>query len=179
MIDLREPKEFLKDILSIIFTVVAVLLFVIYIASIQQVVGPSMDPTLKDGDILFLNKIGYKIFDVKRFDIVSINTNTSKYFVKRIIGLPGETIEYKDNVLYINGEGFKETFLTDDVVTENFSIKDLGYDKIPEDMYLVLGDNRTNSQDSRDPKIGLIHKNDILGKTTLKIWPFNQIGLVK
>lgn len=179
MIDLREPKEFLKDILSIVFTVVAVLLFIIYIATIQQVVGPSMDPTLKDGDILILNKIGYRLFDIKRFDIVSINTNTSKYFVKRIVGLPGEKIEYKDNVLYINGEGYKETFLSEEVITEDFSITDLGYEKIPEDMYLVLGDNRTNSEDSRSLKIGLIHKDDILGKTTIRIWPFNQFGFVK
>ena len=138
-----------------------------------------MDPTLKDGDILFLNKIGYKIFDVERFDIVSINTNTSKYFVKRVIGLPGEKIEYKDGALYINGEGFKETFLSEDVVTEDFSLSDIGYETIPEDMYLVLGDNRSNSQDSRDPKIGLIHKDDIIGKTSLRIWPFNKIGFAK
>lgn len=177
MIDLREPKEFLKDMLSIIITVVAVILFIVYIGSIQQVVGPSMEPTLKEGDILILNKIGYKVFDVKRFDIVSVKTNTSKYFVKRVIGLPGDKIEYIDNVLHINGKAYKESFLNKDTITENFSIIDLGYDEIPEDMYLVLGDNRSNSEDSRNHKIGLIKKEDILGKSSIRIFPFKNFGL--
>lgn len=179
MIDLREPKEFIKDMLSIVITVVAVLVFIIYIATVQQVVGPSMEPTLKEGDILILNKIGYKIFDVKRFDIVAVRTNTSKYFVKRIIGLPGDKIEYIDNVLHINGKGYKEPFLSEETITENFSLSDLGYDEIPKDMYLVLGDNRTNSDDSRNPKIGLVKKDDILGKNSIRIWPPNKIGFVK
>jgi signal peptidase I len=177
MIDLREPKEFLKDTLSIVLTAVAVLLFIVYIGSVQQVVGPSMEPTLKEGDILILNKIGYKLFDVKRFDVVAVKTNTSKYFVKRVIGLPGDKIEYIDNVLHINGKGYKESFLAKDTITENFSIKDLGYDEIPEDMYLVLGDNRSNSDDSRNPKIGLIKKDEILGKSSLRIFPFKNFGL--
>ena len=138
-----------------------------------------MEPTLKEGDILILNKIGYKIFDVKRFDIVAVRTNTSKYFVKRIIGLPGDKIEYIDNVLHINGKGYKEPFLSEATITENFSLSDLGYDEIPKDMYLVLGDNRTNSDDSRNPKIGLVKKSDILGKNSIRIWPPKKIGFVK
>ena len=177
MTDLREPKEFLKDMLSIIITVVAVILFIVYVGSIQQVVGPSMEPTLKDGDILILNKIGVRLFDIKRFDIVAIKTNSSKYYIKRVIGLPGDKIEYIDNVLHINGKAYKEPFLNKDTITENFSIIDLGYDEIPKDMYLVLGDNRSNSEDSRDPKIGLIKKEDILGKNTIRIFPFKNFGL--
>ena len=179
MIDLREPKEFLKDMLSIVITIVAVILFIVYIGSIQQVLGPSMEPTLKEGDILILNKIGYKLFDVKRFDIVAVKTKTSKYYVKRIIGLPGEKVEYINNVLFINEKAHKEEFLAKDTITENFSIKDLGYDTIPEDMYLVLGDNRINSEDSRDPKIGLIKKVDILGKNSLRIFPFKNFGILE
>jgi len=177
MIDLREPKEFLKDILSIVITAVAVILFIVYVGSIQQVVGPSMEPTLKEGDILILNKIGYKIFDIKRFDVVAVKTNTSKYFVKRVIGLPGDKIEYIDNVLHINGKGYKEPFLGKDTITDDFTITDLGYDTIPKGMYLVLGDNRTNSEDSRSPKIGLIKKEDILGKSSIRIFPFKNFGL--
>lgn len=177
MIDLREPKEFLKDILSIVITAVAVILFIVYVGSIQQVVGPSMEPTLKEGDILILNKIGYKIFDIKRFDVVAVKTNTSKYFVKRVIGLPGDKIEYIDNVLHINGKAYKEPFLGKDTITDDFTITDLGYDTIPKGMYLVLGDNRTNSEDSRNPKIGLIKKEDILGKSSIRIFPFKNFGL--
>ena len=179
MLDLREIKEFIKDIAGLVITVVAVLFVIVYIASVQQVVGPSMNPTLQEGDILVLNKLYYRIFDVKRFEIVAIKTDTSKYLVKRIIGLPGEKIEYKDNVLYIDGKGYKEKFLDESVITENFSLTDLGYEKIPEDMYLVLGDNRTNSQDSRDPRIGLVKKEDILGKNGIRIWPIKDLGLIK
>ena len=179
MLDLREVKEFIKDSLGLIATVVAVFLIIIYVATIQQVVGPSMNSTLKDGDIMILNKIGYRIFDIKRFDVVSLRNNSSKYFVKRIIGLPGEKIEYIDNVLYIDGKKYKEAFLDEGTITNNFSLTELGYETIPEDMYLVLGDNRTNSQDSRDPKIGLINKEDILGKTSIRIWPISEFGFIK
>lgn len=178
MLDLREIKEFLKDTLGLVLTAVAVLLVIIYVVSVQQIVGPSMDPTLKDGDIMILNKLNYKLFDVKRFDIVALKYDGSKYLVKRIVGLPGEKIEYIDNVLYIDGKGYKEKFLDNTVITENFSLTELGYDTIPEDMYLVLGDNRTNSDDSRNPKIGLVKKDDILGKTSIRIFPFNKFGFV-
>ena len=93
----------------------------------------------------------------------------AKYLIKRVIGLPGDKIEYKDNVLYVNGEKIKEDFLNKNIKTENFSLASLGYQKIPKDMYLVLGDNREDSLDSRE--IGLIKKKDILGKVSLKIWP--------
>ena len=179
MLDLREAKEFIKDMAGLVFTVVAVLFVIVYVASVQQVVGRSMEPTLKEGDILLLNKLGYRFFDIKRFDIVAVNSPTSKYMVKRVVGLPGEKIEYVDNVLYIDGKGYKEKFLDETVITENFSITELGYETIPEDMYLVLGDNRTNSQDSRDAKIGLVKKDDILGKNSIRIWPLNEIGIIK
>lgn len=179
MLDLREIKEFIKDMAGLVFTVVAVLFVIVYVASVQQVVGPSMNPTLKEGDILILNKLGYRFFDIKRFDIVAVSNSSSKYLVKRVIGLPGEKIEYIDNVLYIDGKGYKEKFLDDTVITENFSVTELGYETIPEDMYLVLGDNRTNSQDSRDPRIGLIKKDDILGKNSIRIWPIKDFGFIK
>ena len=92
--------------------------------------------------------------------------------IKRVVGLPGDYIEYKDNYLYVNGEKYKEPFINN-VETEDFSLKDLGYDKIPDDMYLVLGDNRENSLDSRS--YGLIKKKQIIGKAFFKIWPIGKI----
>lgn len=132
-----------------------------------------MVPTLLDGDIMILDKIGYRINGLKRFDIVVIKYNNEK-IIKRVIGLPGDYIEYKDNLLYVNGKEIKEEYKRD--ITNNFSLKDLGYEKIPENKYLVLGDNRSISKDSRI--IGLIDKEDIEGYTGIIVFPFKRIGNV-
>lgn len=132
-----------------------------------------MVPTLLDGDIMVLDKIGYRINGLKRFDIVVIKYNNEK-IIKRVIGLPGDYIEYKDNILYVNGKEIKEEYKRD--ITNNFSLKDLGYEKIPENKYLVLGDNRSISKDSRI--IGLIDKEDIEGYTGIIVFPFKRIGNV-
>ena len=97
--------------------------------------------------------------------------------IKRVVGLPGETIEYKDNFLYVNGEKYKEKFLGDEVITEDFSLKELGYDKIPKGYYLVLGDNRENSKDSRS--FGLVKEKDIVGLAWIRLYPFNKIKFIK
>ena len=132
-----------------------------------------MVPTLLDGDIMILDKIGYRINGLKRFDIVVIKYNNEK-IIKRVIGLPGDYIEYKDNILYVNGKEIKEEYKRD--ITNNFSLKDLGYEKIPENKYLVLGDNRSISKDSRI--IGLIDKEDIEGYTGIIVFQFKRIGNV-
>ena len=176
--DFRGITEFFKDTLEYIIVIVVVLVIVLYVVTLQQVVGPSMEPTLNDGDVLILNKFQYYLFDIKRNDVVSLKYDGSKYLIKRVIGLPGESIYYKDNVLYINGNPYKEN-IVDGLVTEDFDLKDLGYDVIPEDMYLVLGDNRDNSLDSRSKEVGLIKKEDIIGKVFIRIWPLNGFKLVK
>ena len=175
--DLRDIKEFVKYTMKYVVTIAFVFIIIIYVVTLQQVVGSSMSPTLKDQDVVILNKIHYRIFGIKRFDVVALKYNDTKYLIKRIIGMPGDEIEYKNNILYINGIGIKEKFLDEEVITKDFSLSDLGYTKIPDDMYLVLGDNRTNSLDSR--KIGLISKKDILGKVTIRIWPITKFKLVK
>lgn len=176
--DFREITEFFKDTLKYIIVIIVVLVIVLYVVTLQQVVGPSMQPTLNEGDVLILNKFHYYLFDVKRNDVVSLKYDGSKYLIKRVIGLPGESIYYKDNILYINGNPYKEN-IVDGLVTEDFDLKQLGYDVIPEDMYLVLGDNRGNSLDSRNKEVGLIKKEDIIGKVFIRIWPLNGFKLVK
>lgn len=175
--DLREVREFIIDTSKYILTIVVVIFIVIYIATVQQIVGPSMESTYNDQDIVILNKLHYRLFEIKRFDVVSLKYDGSKYLIKRIIGLPGDKVEYKENKLYINDKEVKEEFLDKDINTENFSLTTLGYKKIPEDMYLVLGDNRQNSLDSRE--IGLVKRKNILGKIKLRIWPINKFGFVK
>ena len=171
--DLRDIKEFLLDTTKYVGIAVIVLLLVIYVVSLQQVVGPSMSPNYQDGDILILNKLNYKLVSPKRFDVVAIKYKDTKYFIKRVIGLPGESIKYQDGILYIDGEAIEEKF---DLMskTEDFSLETLGYETIPDDYYFVIGDNRGDSLDSRFKEVGLIHKNDFIGKVLFRIWPFKR-----
>ena len=150
-----------------------VVLFRTFIATPVRVDGDSMRDTLYDGDILILSKLSTTY---NRFDIVVINYNNTK-LVKRIIGMPGENVEYKDNELYINGSKFNDIETSR---TSNFSLEELyALKKIPENYYFVMGDNRGNSLDSRDYRVGLIKKEDIVGKTIFRLFPFNKIGTVK
>lgn len=151
--DWLDIKEFIKDTLQYIIFIVAVLIIAIYVVGLQQVVGPSMSPTLKNNDIVILDKLSYRFINIERGDIVALYYADSKYLIKRVIGLPGEKIEYKDNKLYIDNVQYSEKYLSENIITKDFSIKDLGYEEIPEDMYLVLGDNREDSLDSRDPTV--------------------------
>ena len=125
-----------------------------------------MDPTLKDGDFMLLNEIGYHIGNIERFDIVVIHRG-DEYLIKRIIGLPGEEVKYLDDKLYINGKYVKENF--SHKKTSDFPTYTLG-----DNEYFVMGDNRTNSKDSR--MIGSISRDEILGKASLTIFPFSRFG---
>lgn len=166
-------KKLIKELYPYVVIVIVVVLFRTFIATPVRVDGDSMKDTLHNNDILILNKLD-KTYD--RFDIVVINYNNSK-LVKRIIGLPGENISYIDNELYINDKIF------DDVETSrtsDFSLKELySIDKIPDNYYFVMGDNRNNSLDSRDYRVGLVNKDDIVGVTIFRLFPFNKIGTVK
>ena len=166
-------KNIVKEILSYVIVIVIALLIKIYIFTPVKVDGDSMYPTLLDGEIMFLNEIGYHLNGVERFDIVVVTKN-NKRLIKRVIGLPGETVEYKDNILYINGEEVKEEFKHGK--TDDFKLEDIECEIIPEGYYLVLGDNRENSLDSR--KIGLVSKKEIKGKTDFVVFPFNKFGKV-
>ena len=175
--DLRDIKEFLKDAFKYIVTAIVVIFIFLYVVTIQQVIGPSMSPTLSNKDIVVLNKMHYRFFKVKIFDIVALEYEDTKYLIKRVIGLPGEKVEYKNNELYVNNKILKEEFLKEGIKTDDFSIKDLHVESIPKDMYLVLGDNRENSMDSRE--IGFVLKKDILGKVIVKFWPITEFKLVR
>ena len=167
-------KKILKELYPYIVIIIVVVLFRTFIATPVRVDGDSMESTLYNGDILILNKLDK---NYERFDVVVINkkvNGTKTKLVKRIIGLPLENIEYKDNDLYINGEKFEDVEVSR---TSDFSLLEL-YDKekIPEDYYFVMGDNRGYSLDSRRYEVGLISKDEIVGTTSIRIFPFNKIG---
>ncbi|MEG1987092.1 MAG: signal peptidase I [Bacilli bacterium] len=154
-------KNTIKTSVITIIIVVTITIVKLFVIDVARVDGNSMNPTLKNNDFLIFSKINNKY---KRFDIVILKVN-SKYFIKRIIGLEGEKIKYIDNKLFINEELVNEDFVLSN--TSDFSLKEISpYDIIPNDMFLVLGDNREDSYDSRN--YGLISINDIGGKILFK-----------
>lgn len=162
--------KLLKEIIPYVLIVVIVVIIRTYVVTPVKVQGESMTPTLKNKEILLLKKYDKKY---ERFDIIVFKTDGDK-LVKRVIGLPGEHIKYVDNKLYVNNELVKDAI---DVATEDFDLKSLGVNTIPEGYYFVLGDNRGNSTDSR--LIGLIDEHTILGSTSFSIFPFSTFGKIK
>ncbi len=147
--------------------------------------GESMMPTLEDGDRMIVNKIGYEVGEPDRFDIVVFHAPEKKDYIKRVIGLPGDHVEYKNDQLYINGKLVPEPYLeqkkkeiVDGTLTEDFTLEQLTQMKVvPEGYVFVMGDNRRYSKDSR--LIGVISMEEIIGSTRIIFWPPNEIGLVK
>ncbi len=163
--------KIIKELIPYLIIIVVVVLIRCFIITPVAVSGSSMYPTLKDKDVVILKKFDKNI---ERFDIIVFNYNGEK-LIKRVIGLPGETIKYVNGILYINNEKIDDVKL--DSKTDNFYLESLGYDVIPDNYYFVMGDNREYSQDSR--KIGLISKDDISGVGVFRIFPLNKIGIVK
>jgi len=169
--DLREVWEFIKDTSGIILIIIFVILLKIFVITPISVVGDSMKGTVNDEDWLLMEMISPK-FKIKRFDVVVCNGTNPKYIVKRVIGLPGDTIEFKDNKLYLNNQETKEPYLKPEIITA-----DMEKVTIPEGKYFVVGDNRGVSIDSR--RDGPYEKDHILGKVVMRIWPLKGLKFIK
>ena len=163
--------KFIKELIPYIIIVIVVALIREFLVTPALVVGDSMVNTLHNNDVLILDKIVYRFNEIKRFDIVVVRQKGKDAIIKRVIGLPGETVEYKDNKLYINGKEMEDPY--NDGKTEDYLLDEV----IGENEYFVVGDNRSNSADSR--MIGLIDKSDIKGRIDLRIFPFTKFGKVK
>ena len=170
-------KEVLKTVIYFLILLLVSLFIVTFIGQRTVVDGKSMENTLSDKDNLIVDKISYRFKEPKRFDVIVFPYQKRNYFIKRIIGLPGETV-------YIDEEG--NIFINDVLLTENFGkdrINDPGIASNPivlgDDEYFVLGDNRNDSFDSRYYEVGNIKKENIIGRAWLRIYPFNKIGFVK
>ncbi|MCH4034338.1 MAG: signal peptidase I [Lachnospiraceae bacterium] len=179
----QDPNKSTKStVLSYVIWVGAVVLLawflITFVAQRTDVNGTSMVPTLEDGDQLICDKISYRFHDPERFDIIIFPYKYQKntYFIKRVIGLPGETVRIDyDGSIYINGE----------ILDEKYGLEKMTYPGIAEqeitlgdDEYFVLGDNRNVSEDSRYPDVGLIKREDIIGRAWLRIYPFSKFGLI-
>ena len=176
-------KHVVKEIFSTIFYILLVLfgtwVLITLVGQRTSVSGSSMEPTLHHGDQLILDKLSYHFSEPERFDIIvfPFQYEEKTYYVKRIIGLPGETVQIDlSGNIYINGE-----ILEEDYGLEPINFPGLAQEPITlgEDEYFVLGDNRNNSSDSRDPSVGNIKRDDIMGKAWVRIWPLNKFGVLK
>lgn len=176
-------REWIKAIVVAIILVTVIRQF--FLAPIV-VDGFSMMPTLKDTDRMIVNKFAYIVGKPKRFDIIVFQAPEGNDYIKRVIGLPGDKVEYKNDILYINGKAYEESYLDKyraklidgGPLTEPFTLKDIiGQDTVPKNHVFVMGDNRRFSKDSRH--IGVISYDKILGKTNFIYWPIEDIRKVK
>lgn len=147
-----------------------------YCVEKTTVIGSSMENTLTANDQIIINKFIYRISDPKRFDVIVFKQSGKEhsfYNIKRIIGLPGETIQIKDGAVYINGEALEEIIEVEEMNNYGLAAEEI---VLEENEYFVLGDNRNNSEDSRFASIGNITREEIIGKASLRLSPFNFIN---
>ena len=164
--------------LILYFALVAGITFLIihFVGQRTVVNGVSMQPTLSDGDNLIVDKLSYRFHDPDRFDIIVFPQEDGRYFIKRIIGLPGENVQIdEDGFIYINGEKLMESY-GKEVMRDPGLAKD-GID-LGADEYFVLGDNRNVSEDSRSADIGNVKKSDIYGQAWFVAYPWDNFGFV-
>lgn len=170
----------IKDLITyaLIF-VICLYVLPTYVLQKTIVDGPSMEDTLHNGDQLMVEKISYHFDKLKRFDIVVFypyGRKEGEYYIKRIIGLPGETVQIKGTEIYINGQVLEENFGKDPITDGGIAEEPL---TLSEDEYFVMGDNRKVSFDSRFEEVGPVEKKDIGGRAVLRIWPLNKFGLLE
>ncbi len=169
--DKSQFREFLESIL-----IAGVLAFFIITFVVQSFVveGPSMEPSFYHGERLFVNKFIYRFREPERGEVIVFEPRgaPADKFIKRVIGLPGETLEMRDGEVYINGEVLEEDY-TKDPPRRNY-----GPYEIKDNEVFVLGDNRSNSSDSRFPHVGMVEYNSISGKAFWVYWPIMEMRVV-
>lgn len=167
-----------RNILIVVALALILSLFITkFVAHHTAVDGSSMSPTLTDGDQLIVEELSYYFHEPERFDIVVFPISTEDDYIKRIIGLPGETVQIMNGQVYINGNLLTEDRYGAETIEDPGTAADTIY--LQPDEYFVLGDNRNASVDSRFPEVGLIHKKDIEGRAWLRFYPFGSFGSVK
>lgn len=172
-------REIFSMMFYLIFVVAATLLIIRFVGQRTEVSGHSMEDTLDDGDNLIVDKLTYRFRDPVRYDIIVFpyKYKEDTYYIKRIIGLPGEMVQItEEGDILINGEVLEESYGREVMKNPGIAADPI---ILGEDEYFVLGDNRNASADSRDPSVGVISGKDIVGRAWLRIWPLNKFGILK
>lgn len=167
----------LKGIRLVLIIFALVTIYISIIGSFGIVNGDSMSPTLYNGDLLYIDKLSFKFVQPKRFDI-AVFPNKSEYgelLIKRIIGLPGETVQIRDGSVYINGKILKDISTADKIKNAGIAGNEIVLDN---DEYFMLGDNRNNSLDSRDNRVGIINASEISGTAWFCFWPLTAVSFL-
>ena len=172
-------KEVLSWIFYILFVIALTYLIITFVGQRTMVDGRSMNATLNDGDNLIVEKLSYRFGDPERFDIIVFPPQESpkEHYIKRIIGLPGETVQIDaEGKIYIDGEVLEENYGLETIRNAGRAAEPI---TLGEDEYFVLGDNRNNSKDSRSDAVGNVKRSSITGRAWLRIWPLSDIGFLK
>lgn len=172
-------KEILSTSVYLLCVLIATYLIIHYVGQRTEVQGSSMEPTLQDADNLIVDKITYRFREPQRFDIIvfPFQYEEDTYYIKRIIGMPGERVRIDwDGTIYIDGEVLEENYGLEVIQDPGWAADEIF---LGEDEYFVLGDNRNNSTDSRAELVGNIHKDDIIGRAWVRIYPFEKFGKLK
>ena len=170
-------RELLGWIIYILIIIGLTYLIITYVGQRTRVSGSSMETTLSDGDNLIVDKISYRFRDPKRYDIIVFpyKYEENTYYIKRIIGLPGETVQVKNGEVYIDGEILGEDYGAEAMEDAGIASEPI---ELGTDEYFVLGDNRNHSSDSRDPSVGVLRREDLIGRAWIRIYPFDEMGFV-
>ena len=166
---------------TLLYLLVIVLLtwvIVTFVGQRTKVDGHSMEPTLSDGDNLIVDKLSYRFRDPERYDIIVFPYQHAEntYYIKRIIGLPGETVQVIDGYMYINGKKLDEHYGAEVMEDPGIAAEPI---KLGDDEYFVQGDNRNHSSDSRVASVGVLTRDMLIGRAWVRIYPFNKIGVIK
>ncbi|RIW28667.1 signal peptidase I [Bacillus salacetis] len=177
----EKKNETLEWIKALVIAFVTVFIVRTFIFTPIVVDGASMNTTLQDHERMIVSKLG----EPERFDIVVFHANDTQDYIKRVIGLPGDEVEYKNDTLYVNGKAYEEPFLDkqkvniDGDLTKPFKLEDtvVGQATVPEGHLFVMGDNRRNSTDSR--QIGAVPIDKVVGTTNFVFYPIKDIRIIE
>ena len=172
-------SESLHMLFYILLVILSTFLILHFVGQRTQVLGQSMESTLSNQDNLIVDKLSYHFIKPHRFDIVVFPEDDTKnvFYIKRIIGLPGETVRISDGKIYINNKLLDEHYGKEEISLDREGIAERPI-VLGDNEYFVLGDNRNHSMDSRDPSVGNISKSSIIGKAWVRVWPLNRFGFL-
>jgi signal peptidase I len=170
-----KKSEYRENVEAFAIAVLTILFIIIFIVQSFLVKGSSMDNTLHDGERLLVNKFIFRLRPPKTGDIIVLKypKDPSKKFIKRVIGVPGDRVYIQNAKLYINGTEIKEPYIKEKMY------QDYDFTEVPERTVFVMGDNRNCSKDSRDPDVGFVPYDNLVGKAIFIFWPLAKVQVLK